>query len=636
MKGLLAVAWREIEQRRFLFLGAAIAAAAPFLVTWIRGLHDFDAAEVRSATALALSLTFLLGTAAGLGGTRLPGTLADRRIGFDFARPLSSWAIWGGTLFGTLVLAIGSAFIAWLPAALAGDTGFWPSLFTSLFNFTETPLPWPVLALAATVFLFALAQAASVVIRARSGLFAVDMLLLPVSIAAAGYGLMRLQRVGASLDFVIRASVAVALFATLALLFAGLAAIARGRTEIRSAHIAQSRFFWGTVAGGLCILYGYGAWLFYAPPSALRSVQTVRPALRGNWVYVDGPARGAEVGFLYDTSDRRSVRLPWLSAPTFSEDGSKAAWMEILLKTLRLRVVDLGSRRPSARTLATFSDQAYGLVLDGAGSRVAVLDNTLASVYDFRTGRLLASARIIPEFRLARLLFTDPDHLRIYMVPSGDTSHLDILELDVENRRLLRTGGIGNLTGWPLLATDRAAHRLLCLEMEAKRMRLFEARTGKLIRQLTDTYNFGASFRFLFDGRILVLTRSGAERVLKVLSPDGEDLRDILFPGGPLKGTRITSMGGETSPGKIAVATGGIGDQTAFLISLDEGKVRQLGQHLQPVSRWAWFYGPINSVSPPGAPASTMFQSDDGSLVRVDPDTGKQTVLLGKALTEAQ
>jgi len=625
MRGLLAVARREIAQRWQLFVAAAFAALISFLVPLVHGFHRMNASEARSAFALGLSVVFLLGVSAYLGGTRLPQAMADRRIGFDFARPLPGWAIWGGTLCGTLVLAIGSALIAWLPAALAGDAGFWPSLF----DFTEIPLPWPVLALPARLFLFALFQAAGVGIPARSGLLAVDMLLLPVSLAAAVYGLARLQRAGASLDFVIRSATAVAIFVVLALLLGGLAAVARGRTEIRAAHRAQSGVFWSAVASGLIVLYGYGAWLSSAPPSALGSIQTVRAALRGDWVFVEGAARGADAGFLYDTADRRSVRLPWLSWPVFSEDGSKAAWMEILLKARRLRVVDLGGRRPSPRTLGTFSEQAYGLVLDAAGSRAAVLDNGLASVYDSRTGRLLASARIVPEYRLARLLFTDPDHLRIYMVPAGETSHLDILELDVASRRLARTGGIGDLASWPLLATDRTAQRLVCVETQSKRMRLFDARSGRPIRQLTDSQKFGATFGFLFDGRIFVLARSGAERVLDVLSPDGEPIREIPFPGGPLKGTRATSMGSEAFPGQLVVSTGEAGDPTAFLISLDEGTVRQLGQHLQPVSRWSWFYGPANSIPPPGTPASMLFQ-DGGSLIRLDPASGKREAILGQ------
>jgi hypothetical protein len=570
-----------------------------------------------------LSVVFLL-VIACLGGLRLPRAIAERTIGFDLGRPLSASALWGGTLLGTLVLAVGSATIAWLPAAVSGGAGLWPSLF----DFTEIPLPWPVLALTASLFVFALFQAAGVAVRSRSRMLAVDMLLLPASLAAAVYGLARLQRAGASNPFVIRAAMAVAFFATLGLLLAGLAAVAEGRTEIRAAHRAQSGVLRSAAACGLVVLYGYGAWLYSAPPSALGSIQTVRPALRGDWVFVEGPARGADAGFLYDTANRRSVRLPWLSWPVFSEDGSKAAWMERLRSSSRLDVVDLGGRR-TPRTLGTFSDQAYGLVLDGAGSRVALLDNGLASVYDFSTGRLLASARIVPEYRLARLLFIEPDRLRIYMVPAGETSRLDILELDVAGRRLVRTGGIGDLASWPLLATDRTARRLLCLEMEAKRVRLLDARSGRLIRPLTDSQAFGVTSGFLFDGRIFVVRRSGAERVLEVLSPDGERLREMPFPGGPLKGTRVTSMGAEVSPGRIVVSTGETGDPTAFLLSLDEGTVRPLGPHLQPVSRWAWFYGPPNSVPPPGAPASTLFQ-DGGSLVRLDLATGKREVLLGQ------
>src|SRR5690349_9539581 len=98
MRGFLAVARREIAQRRMLFVAAAIAAAGPFVVPWFRGLHGVNATDVRSGTALALSLLFLFGTMAFIGGTRLPGALADRTIGFDLARPVSTGALWVGNL----------------------------------------------------------------------------------------------------------------------------------------------------------------------------------------------------------------------------------------------------------------------------------------------------------------------------------------------------------------------------------------------------------------------------------------------------------------------------------------------------------------------------------------------------------
>ena len=79
------------------------------------------------------------------------------------------------------------------------------------------------------------------------------------------------------------------------------------------------------------------------------------------------------------------------------------------------------------------------------------------------------------------------------------------------------------------------------------------------------------------------------------------------------------------------MATGEVGDLTSYLISVDQGQTRELGQHLQPVSRWLWFFGPPNAVPLPGAEGSTLFQTGDGSLIRLDPATGERRVLLGGA-----
>ncbi|HET9471492.1 MAG TPA: hypothetical protein VFO24_10335, partial [Usitatibacter sp.] len=194
MRGLLAVAWREIAERRMLFVAAAIAAAGPFAVPWLHGLQGVHAADVRGGTALALSLTFLLGATAFVGGTRLPGALADRRIGFDFARPLSGFAIWGGTLAAALVLAIGSAFLAFAPAALAGDASAWKNLVDS----SGVPLPWPMVVLGASLLLFSLFGVAGVALRAHSPRLLADLVMLAGMSAAALYALIRLQWAGAS------------------------------------------------------------------------------------------------------------------------------------------------------------------------------------------------------------------------------------------------------------------------------------------------------------------------------------------------------------------------------------------------------------------------------------------------------
>jgi hypothetical protein len=622
-----------------LFVAAAIAAAAPFAVPWLHGLHGVDSVDVRRGTALALSLVFLLGTTAFIGGTRLPRAIAERRIGFDLARPLSTAAIWGGTLCGTLVLAFGSALIAFVPAALAGDakapwslageaTAWW-----ALVDVTEIPVPWPVLVFAAALLAFGLFSAAGVAIRARSPWIVFDLLAIPAAALAAMYGLIRLGWAGVGFEVSVRALVLVALLVVLALLLAGLAAVARGRTEIRAAHAAQSAVLWGTIAAGLLGLYGYGQWFLSAGPTDLTKIETVRAASRGPWALVAGRARGADASYLYDTAGGRYVRvLSGLREPIFSGDGSVAVWVQWLWKSTRLRVVDLRESHPSPHTVVGLAHGAWGLALDATGTRIAVIEEGGISVYALSTGRLLASARI--EESMTRAFFLGPDRLRIYTTAPSDKSRLDILELDVSARRLTRTGSIAGLVGWPFLGTDATGRRLVCMEYEAKRTRLFDASTGALIAPLSDPETFSGGFRFLSDGRILLVQRRGRERVLEIRSPDGGRVGEIPFPGGPLQPgpQRATAIGGEPAAGQLVVATGVAGDRNSYLVSLDRGEVRRLGEHLWPAARWLSFFGPPNSMPPPGEPGATLFQADDGSIVRLDPGTGQRSVILGRDL----
>jgi hypothetical protein len=627
MKGFLAVAGREIGQRWQLFVAAALAAVVSFLVPLVHGLHSMDAFEARSAFALGLSVVFLLFVSAYLGGTQLPGAIAGRRIGFDFARPLSAAAVWGGTLAATLFLALGSAFVAFAPALLGGDSTTWKNLVDE----GELRAPWPIVLVGASLLVFGLFGAAGVALRARSPLLAIDLLLGAATLAAAAYGLIRLQWAGVTRSVMTGTFFVLAALATVALLGAGFAAVARGRTEIRAANRAQSQVLWGTIAIGLLGLYSYASWLFSAPPSRLTELHVAQTSGTGPWIYVEGVARGASAHFLYDTAGGRYVRVPWGTGdPVFSEAGLVAAWIGGLNQSPTLRVVELSGTRPSAQTRAGLPADAAGLVLDTRGSRVAVIGKDGVSVYDVRSGRLRAAARIAKYESFPRAFFLEPGRLRVYWFPGArEDGRLDIYELDVAARRIVRTGTITGLTGWPLLATDREGRRLACLEYEAKRLRLFDARSGEFLATLTDATTFSGSPRFLADGRIVALGRRGPQRVLKVFTSDGHQTQEFGVPGDSLETWTHSTLGGEIAPGALVLATGESGDPTAYEIFLDGRSERLLGRHLRPVVRWLAFFGRPNAVPPAGDPSAALFQNADGTLVRVDPSTAKQQVILG-------
>ena len=98
MRGFLAIARREIGERKLLLAAAAFASLIPLGVPLVRGFSGANALEARSGTALFLCVAFAGGIAISLGATILVPSIANRRIGFDFARPVSALAIWSGAV----------------------------------------------------------------------------------------------------------------------------------------------------------------------------------------------------------------------------------------------------------------------------------------------------------------------------------------------------------------------------------------------------------------------------------------------------------------------------------------------------------------------------------------------------------
>ncbi len=126
MRRFAAVALREVAERRSVLVAAAAAAVLPFLVPLLPGVPSDQGETARSLTALVLA------SALGLGGSILVGAsvvgreLAERRLSFHFARPLSAPVVWGGKLVGGLALVLLAELVVYLPSSLA--SGRFPGL----------------------------------------------------------------------------------------------------------------------------------------------------------------------------------------------------------------------------------------------------------------------------------------------------------------------------------------------------------------------------------------------------------------------------------------------------------------------------------------------------------------------------
>ncbi len=615
MKGFFAITRREIAERRLLFAAAAFTSLIPLIAPFVPGNGGASAVDVRGWTALLISFAFAAGISIGLGGTMCAPSIASRRIGFDFARPVSGIAIWGGRMAAAMLLAVATATIVWIPARLAGATLPWKDFLTE----REVSLTWPLLALGALVVVFCLLHAVTLALRSRSALTGLDAVLAVAAWLGVSAALSRLPLFMAAVPFQ-RAAVGFAIAAGAALVAAGYASVAHGRTDIRAAHRALSLVLWTAIGAGVIGVNAYASWVMSAKPADLERDFWASPASAGTWIQVEGWARGARATFLYDTATERFARTPTIDwrGPVISANGSRAAWIQanggpFPLWTWRL---DDPKVEP-ARTRLLLDGYGSLMELSADGSRLATMEAGLLSIHDLASEKVLVSARLpTRERQSVRGLFIDNDRFRIFRT---DEKTFDILELDAPSRTLRSIGRIEGLNGLRFFVADPTGGRIIAVDEPNRRTRLFDGRSGAFLATLGDAPADSRWPRFLSGSRIAVTERSDAGLRLRLYGPDGAALTTIPLPPG-----RSAVTGGEVAPGQLAV---GIGDEgthyKAWLVDFEAHSVRKVADELWPV-RSLWTSPDI------GSPATKLFYGPgQRSLVHFDPLTGKRRVLLG-------
>lgn len=585
MRGFAAVLGRELFERRLLGVVAGALGMAAVALPLMPGFKPGGVAlaDVQGGMAFGFALLLTVLMALFLGGSIVASDLAERRLGFYFARPLPGWAIWSGKMAAALVLVFGAGLLVLVPALLMGGNlnfnGIW-----GVGQILDVSGPGLFLAWGAGLFLLLFgAHAASVIVRSRSPWAVLDLAAAGVIAALFWTMVRRLAYEGVLLKLEVRgegerlgivAWMELGFLAAilLSLLAASAFQVARGRTDPRRGHRILSGSLWGLLGTAALLFAGLGFWILAAGPGDLRGVNAVSASPAGSWIAFSGPAArrlGYSPSFLYDVKSGRSVRARFgllryeggESSVLFSADGRRAVWLELdgprfqpsAVVVFRLSL-DWPGARP-VRTSVSFRSPPRSLALSPDGRRLAAFDwQGRLTVDDIDAGRLLAS--VAYEGLRPWLEFAGNDRLRLYDLPfyqwygDGGSSYAStrsrgIAELDLTAAPLKvePTGQIPGeqaIFGWSLApGAERAILRA------RGGLQLCDARTGKPLARLADGKSHGA---FLADGRIAVTRIQPVE--LRIFSPDGRsELRRLRFTG-----VRNLEVVDQPAPGLLRVA----------------------------------------------------------------------------------
>ena len=630
MRALLAITARELRERWTLPLAMFVSGFVPlFLVRYV----DITARPLAMIAAVAAAW----GIALLMGGSVIARDLADGRLAFFFARPVSWWSIAGGKLLAALLMSVAAPVAGVLPAVLAD----WNPTVDAKILAEIAGGGGLALKLALLLTLVGFGHVASVVYRARSTWAAVDFLLVGVCAWGGVWLFYAFKRLGVVLSG--PPSSAWTLLLPLLLvaavpLTAAAVQMAAGRSDLRRGHVALSLTFWSGVLVWLAALGGLLLRERAVTPADLsvRGITAVSPD--GRLLGLEGTPRGGRAAFVYDAASGRSLRLGLGSSPAFSADGRYVAWVEEAPfwrhdRPTEIQLARLDDKGFAAETveLATRLPQEgiVGLALSAKAERLAIVQNATLSVYEIPSGRTLSTTTAADGTWMAAAFLKDG---RAAGVPpreggarrSGHRSPARPRRGRLDGRRRTDRARFASMPSDTRSCSPRPTRTSCCSTSRSRRAtsRSTTLARGRLVRRFSGEDGFQVQDAYLLeDGGVALIEAQPPSRRLR-LAREGQPDRVALLP----EGSAVISGGlpqGLLAIGRFVPAHGLLAGETLFFSS-DTAEPRGSEPGLLPALRFG--LGPSRRVVP--ASAAQLFVSDSGELVRFDPSTRERRLLL--------
>ena len=609
MSAVWTVAAREIRARRILLVAIPVVAALPFLARLMGGEKGRD---IQEAIGLLVCGSFPFAVALGVGASLFSRELAERRLGFYFARPISAQAFWAGKVMAALVVVLAAFAFMQVPVAL--------SLPRSYLSPEASYSTFVGVAFLAALLVMAAANAVTSMYRARSPWLVLDVVMAAVCIAALARLTRAIVEAGAFLS--LRAGLPILLAAgVVAFLGAAAMQVMVGRTDARRAHLAHSATVWASV---LLILGGFAMWqrwlLAGTPAQAGGTGYPLVAAPSGEGIFFRGLTgrAGFRPFFLMDAADGSFLRISPESdgMPTFSGDGRIATWVSMPEPwepdhRPRLWVVRLGDGVRPAERLPMEAAMRWHTVLAvyPDGRQAVIAGFGAAGLVDLDTARVGASTAL-PDVVAADVL-TD-GRVRLF----HGTSDRGGLAVAIWSPR---DGSVAETLRVPraVLLARRGAIAVVAVGLREKAILDLAAATEHRVTG-ADADNMPRAL-VLENGRIAMSTGTD----VRITDAAGTTLATVPLP----PKSQVVALR-EAEPGRVAVGVWSLllSKRGTLLVDSLTGAVVREERGLLPA-------GAQSGTSPqaaPGSLAARLVTDEDGALVALEPG-GAQRVIVAAA-----
>jgi hypothetical protein len=605
VRAAFAIARREVRERLFLFAAATTSSLGAIALQHAPGLPGLRA--VGEYVGMAVAIAFPIATALAVGASVVARDVAERRLSFYFARPLSAASLWAGKFLGGAELILIVAVVCFLPVqlSLALDPAY------------------VALGVLALLGVMPIASVVAAMYRSRSRLFALDLGAGVLVLALLALQARRLLVAGATGALV--AALAVGLAAIMvAALAASAIQLAYGRADVHRGHIGLSATLWTIVAAGVGAFALWSGWVLSVKPSDLGGVgYAVLAAPRGGLVVLRSwrGRAGYSPFFMMDVDRNAYTRLrsPGFAFPAFDAEGNTAVWVErptlwLGLREPRLAVARRGDGVPTVegRPLDASEPWTTALAVDTVRRRVIVASRASVGVVDLDAGTLL-SRTPTSDVNAAELR---PDGIiRLYEQEGRGTLHTAFVVRDwnPKDDALVERVRISS-SSYPALLARRGDLAVVWLGQQREAVLDTSAGTTWTLEA---PKGVSPAALVLSTGQVALALRSE----VRLVSAAGQTLAAV-----PVDSHERAFSLAEPSPGELAIglATSAFEPHRTLFVDAATGVVRREEKDVLPAGIR---FGLAGTAPEPGSLGSRLFTDSNGALIALEPD-GRRRVIV--------